>query len=663
MVLCGNHQAADVTVPFEHAQFLTKLRAFQYKESNTNREMQIAETAAQMSQILSAVPGLIAELADLPVNDIVTDHDGGEPKPALTHLRLILSANELALLPFELANAGSAFPGAGQSLALQPHVPICITREVRRINSPYLLWPSKPKILLAASSAGGAIPLDAHLLALRRALDPWLHHFEEGEQGKLDDHLTVLPAATVPALMEAVATGGYTHIHLLAHGHEEKHEHEYGVRYGIALHDSANPRKMDFVEGTRLAALLRPSLRGRTEKLALPTVVTLATCDSGAIGSVVGAGASIAHALHEAGIPLIVASQFPLSFGGSVVMTEVLYEGLLEGSDPRSLLVKLRRELVARVPDQHDWASVVAYAAFPQDLERQLRRNRIERAQERIRAALNRYDAIRAQLVQAKSDAEASGGSDPQRVADLSKRLSESLPRIEAAIRSMEALLGDDGSERAVVHGLLASAYKRLAELLWGELFGTSTGEASPEVAPGTERPAIELLRKSRDHYRRSYESGRSEPWALMQHISLTAVLEGPGAVDHDGVQIVRLMSQKDVRTSDNLRRAWGLGNLIELAILSPVLAVQGAVTAVSTEEITFLVADLIDSVGADSFEVYSTRSQVARYIRFFPQAAIRMAAFSKRGSARDEGAADKWNAVTEAAKTAMERFPDVTRY
>jgi hypothetical protein len=40
------------------------------------------------------------------------------------------------------------------------------------------------------------------------------------------------------------------------------------------------------------------------------------------------------------------------------------------------------------------------------------------------------------------------------------------------------------------------------------------------------------------------------------------------------------------------------------------------------------------------------------------------MAAFSKRGgSARDEGAADKWNAVTEAAKTAMERFPDVTRY
>jgi hypothetical protein len=90
MVLCGNHQAADVSVSFEHAQFLTKLRAFQYKETDVNREMQMAETAAQMSSILAAVPGLVAELAD----------SASAGRTTLTHLRLILSANELALLPF-----------------------------------------------------------------------------------------------------------------------------------------------------------------------------------------------------------------------------------------------------------------------------------------------------------------------------------------------------------------------------------------------------------------------------------------------------------------------------------------------------------------------------------------------------------------------------------
>ena len=78
----------------------------------------------------------------------------------------------------------------------------------------------------------------------------------------------------------------------------------------------------------------------RCNNPSFPTVVTIAACDSGSVGSGVGAGASIAHALHEAGIPLVVASQFPQSFAGSVVMTEVLYEGLRRGATPQSNLRK-----------------------------------------------------------------------------------------------------------------------------------------------------------------------------------------------------------------------------------------------------------------------------------------------------------------------------------
>ncbi len=68
-------------------------------------------------------------------------------------------------------------------------------------------------------------------------------------------------------------------------------------------------------------------------------MVTLAAYNAGNVGSVVGAGASIAHALHEEGIPLVFASQFSLSFSGLVILTRVLYQGSLWGQDPRTLLV------------------------------------------------------------------------------------------------------------------------------------------------------------------------------------------------------------------------------------------------------------------------------------------------------------------------------------
>jgi hypothetical protein len=76
-------------------------------------------------------------------------------------------------------------------------------------------------------------------------------------------------------------------------------------------------------------------------------------------------GGSLAHALHEAGVPLVIGGQFPISFAGSVAMVEVLYEGLLWGKDPRISISDLRRRLHSQFPHAHDWASIVAYASFP----------------------------------------------------------------------------------------------------------------------------------------------------------------------------------------------------------------------------------------------------------------------------------------------------------
>src|SRR5262249_54025259 len=124
--------------------------------------------------------------------------------------------------------------------------------------------------------------------------------------------------------------------------------------------------------------ILRAYRADNEEVVRPPAVVTLAVCHGASQGSVVGAGASVAHALHEGGIPLVVASQFPLSFAASVLMVEVLYEGLLWGGDPRRVLNDLRAQLRSRLRDTHDWASLVAYAALPDNFDDQLLEVRLE---------------------------------------------------------------------------------------------------------------------------------------------------------------------------------------------------------------------------------------------------------------------------------------------
>ena len=54
-------------------------------------------------------------------------------------------------------------------------------------------------------------------------------------------------------------------------------------------------------------------------------------------------GASFAHALHQSGIPRVVASQFPLSVEGSVPLANALYKGLLWGEHPLVSVQRLAR--------------------------------------------------------------------------------------------------------------------------------------------------------------------------------------------------------------------------------------------------------------------------------------------------------------------------------
>ena len=630
LALCENHGAITLNVPFEHNQILHRLSSLTYQASEEARIFQLQDTARVMGEILSAIPGLTAE----------ANKECEKPGEHLTHLRLILSASELALLPFELALSPNGVPGSGQHLLLQPQMPICMTREVRRVPGERFRWPRKPRILFAAAAPSkvGAIPLESHLQVLRRLIDTWVQYYPTTVSGymsqeeadarhkeRVEEHLHFLPFASLEAIEAACSSESFTHIHILAHGIEQKES--YGTRFVLALHDARNPDEVDYVSGPRLATALRTAQKPDSRELSRPAVVTLASCDSGHVGSVAvaGTGATIAHALHEAGIPMVVASQFPLTFEGSVRLVEVLYEGLLWGTDPRRLLYDLRRKLYSQFRRSHDWASLTAYVSLPEDFDEQLPGVQIQQVMGCIDAAMNRADGLLSQ-VSKNIKSQSALPTTPQEQPDL---IENERAKIGDAKRRLERLLADNETERARILGNLASTEKREAQLLYS---------FAPEK---TLREVAELLRRSRAHYWESFLLDRTNSWAVVQYLSLTLLMkrtrpefsdlfalpdetpqdDEPSARDLDALwSMARVLSHHDMRHKDSQVRSWAHSSLAELYLLSLLMDKHGSRPTRETARKWALkhTEDLIETAGWDSFEVYTAWRQILRYMEWF---------------------------------------------
>jgi hypothetical protein len=100
LVICGEAQVGEVSVPYEHYAFLRRLRDLQYRpepdssrrdEASQDRQMTLSDLSRDMSRLLAAVPGLQGQL--------VSRSCEGD----LIHLQVVVAASELAMLPFELA--------------------------------------------------------------------------------------------------------------------------------------------------------------------------------------------------------------------------------------------------------------------------------------------------------------------------------------------------------------------------------------------------------------------------------------------------------------------------------------------------------------------------------------------------------------------------------
>ena len=643
LALCENHAPVTLTVPFEHNQFLHRLDALTYELQEKHRQFQINDTGRELGRLLGAIPGLTAELSREPCKG-----------QAITHLRLILSASELALLPFELALAGNGFPGAGQPLLLQSELPICLTREVRRISTSRVRWACDPRVLFVCASPEGlpAVPLESHLLALRRAVNPWVpYHEPEDDAARhvaIDKRLTVLPRASIEDIEDACAEGRYTHVHILAHGVARKVG--FDVRFGLALHEDADHAGgVDVVSGERLATALRAMKQPGLDELACPMVVTLASCNSGNVGSVVGAGASIAHALQEAGVPLVVAGQFPLTFEGSVELVERMYGGLLWGTDPRELLMDLRRRLHTQRPDNHDWAALTAYAALPQGFERQVHVARVEAAKRAIDNSMDFTDRATRRVMRRRGHATKEPvppGADDKAAND--KVLREAHERIEVAKLELVALVGDVPDEmRSEVLGLLASAEKRHAEVAFWAKGAMLDFAVRTRYLDDVDR----LLQRSKQAYWSCFRASPDLAWTLVQYLTLSLLLDGrhPSAeipqsdeapttsVEREGRSAVELwhvaftLSLNDLDATPE-RVGWALGNLIELSLLAQILDISPSPGAEPWPSRAVRWAQLLLMTRTSTFQLYSTRRQLVRFAEWYPQlSASSFAAFAKQ--------------------------------
>lgn len=396
IALCGDAPPESVRVPFEHYRILRQLQGLRPGRSPAEIEGTITELREDVLRLLCGIRCLATSLAE-------AHGDGAE----VIELELVLSASELSLIPFELA----FIPGSPtRELA---HREVIVMRRSRRVPRARLHWRRRPRVLVLAASPPGfrAVPLPSHVQGIREAIGPWLTHIDGQRDNdlildELKKFVVVVPNASELSIQETIRRAvdedhPFTHVHLLAHGDEIAQDDgpsaEPGAlrepRFGIVLHDSRMPTKRDTLSGRRLfSALAGSDERCRRQ---LPQFLTLASCDSGNIGGVVVPGASVAHDVHDGGIPVVVASQFPLSFPGSTVFVKRMYERLLAGDDPRCALRETRRSVHAagkRGSGPLDWAAIVQYGALPENLAAKVKEARIRALRQRVDAAISSVD-------------------------------------------------------------------------------------------------------------------------------------------------------------------------------------------------------------------------------------------------------------------------------
>lgn len=523
---------------------------------------------------LAKVSGLITDFMDLRQNGedgvrtllSVLDEDGAD----LQQIDLVANAAELSALPFEAAVASDGFP------LFLSRGGVVLTRRVRgRFTEHSPQWPARPRVLFVWSSAGGDVPHDEHREALLCALAPWMPPSDR-ESVYLEIKDARLRDLETAASTAAESGNGFSHVHLLAHGHpvRERNDDRFGIAFNHPVEgmDVVTPGQIsDALVGIRSSAV----------------VLTLAVCDAANQLDTITAEKSVAHELHVSGIPVVIASQLPLTKVGSNILVDRFYRDLLEGLDVRRALHNARKALYEnREKTGHDWLSLVGYV--------ELREGYADFLEEvRLKSQLASLENLR-DLAAARAE----DGAGPEFLAEVRDELKQRIASLESRL-----LYTDNRAALDENRGLLGSAEKRLAELCFHH-FRDDAGR----------RESLEAMGRARDWYRHAFEANPSHHWSGVQYLALDAALTGK--VCAEDWKVAYRAAEVDRRRPGEY---WAQGSLTELALLDHIL---GAGTDLSAEE---YLEEMRSRVAAlerppSHCPFSSTASQLRRYVHWWHQ-------------------------------------------
>jgi CHAT domain len=494
----------------------------------------------------------------------------------LVQIDLVTHASELWAFPFESwMDPTPVFANRERKVTLTRRIRGAFTQSDFR-------WPSEPRVLFAHAPVASDLSqslIDDHVAALERALLPWT----KGKKLGRTNLLTVRTARGPWDLDEAREETVYTHIHILAHGGALEDAKVPGrLRWGLRFGEEEKSRPTDPQD---IADVLQP-------RNGLPAVVSLAACDSANQPNLL-AGASLAQELHERGIPVIIASQPPLTKQGSTLMTEHFYERALPGDDVRAALHEVRVKLYELSPQTHDWLSLVAYVRLPNRYD--------ERFEEvKLRANLTMLEAAHHASLAKTGDGHDTSNEVETRIRDRIDDLQQQYTRLDPDKRRLH--------EECV--GLLASAHKRLAELQFAH------AETLSETDARARRTASrESLESAWRYFRQTFRQNIHSHWMGSQQLCLEAVLTGKLSHPFDWYAALRA-AELECEESRKCKY-WGFVSFAELQLLAPVTGQERNLNAVRQALETFKER----ARESNSQDIELTRRQFRRYVNWWTNA------------------------------------------
>ncbi|MGD2115092.1 MAG: CHAT domain-containing protein, partial [Acidobacteriota bacterium] len=266
-----------------------------------------------------------------------------EGAPGL-RLRLVFDESEpgdapLAALPWELLHQDRA----RGYLARNRRTPVVRHLDVEQ---PTVLPPIEPplRVLLVAASTFWSPPLqvDEEEARIRSA---WV--------GNGRAEIELVRETTLERLRERLLRGGFHVLHFMGHG--EFVEGEDGRAEGALVFDdpTGRPRRVP-------ASLLAESLRGLTDL----RLVVLNACDAARFPRRRGVDpySGVAAALVLAGLPAVVAMQFPISNRAAVAFGGGLYRALAAGDPVDAAVAEGRFAIAQDAPDSLEWATPALFS-------------------------------------------------------------------------------------------------------------------------------------------------------------------------------------------------------------------------------------------------------------------------------------------------------------